>query len=295
MTTPDQLRRSALFMPASNPRALEKAKQLPADVVIFDLEDGVAPAAKEDARRAACAAAASGDYGNRELVIRINGFDTPWFADDFAAVIQTGPDAVLFPKVATPAQIINVADGFRSSSAAGKMMIWAMMETPLGVANAQAIGALASSTAFPLECLVMGTNDLAKDIGCKLDPTAPPLVDALSQCVLAARAHGISVIDGVYNEISDLDGFEKACHFGRDMGFDGKSVIHPSQLDICNGVFAPNPDEVAQAQAIVDAFALSKNKDKGVIMLEGRMVERLHLVMAERVLAAAKNVAATGE
>ncbi|MBV9064407.1 MAG: CoA ester lyase, partial [Methylobacteriaceae bacterium] len=268
-------RRSALYMPGSNARALEKAKSLPADVLIFDLEDAVSPDAKIAARDQVVAAVRQGGYGNREIAVRINAPDTPWGKDDLTAVAEAGPDAVLVPKISTPGDIMMAARGLREAATPDRTRLWAMMETPLAILNADSIARTGADPASRLSLLVMGTNDIAKDTRARLTPGRPAMLAYLSICVAAARAHGCDVIDGVYNDIKDLDGFAAECRQGLEFGFDGKTLIHPSQIDICNRTFAPTEAEVAQARAIIAAFDLPENQAKGVLQIEGKMVELL--------------------
>jgi citrate lyase subunit beta / citryl-CoA lyase len=285
-------RRSVLYMPGSNPKALAKAPTLAADAVILDLEDSVAPDAKPTAR-AQVVAAAKGDFGGREVVIRINGPHTPWGPDDLAAAAAAGPDAILLPKVDGPGAIMVAARLLRENGAPDKTRLWAMMETPNAILNAGQIAAVAADSASRLTVLVMGLNDLAKETRARLTPGRPTMTAWLANCVVAARAHGIDIIDGVYNDINDLDGFRVECEQGRNMGLDGKTLIHPSQIDICNEVFAPTAAEVENARAIIDAFSLPENAGKGVIQLNGKMVELLHAEMAKRTLAIADAITAS--
>src|SRR5947207_9447537 len=268
-------RRSVLYMPGSNARAIEKARTLPADAVILDLEDSVAPDAKAAARRQVTDAVSAGGFGAREVVVRINGLDTQWWLDDLNAVGKAKPDAVLVPKVSSPNHLEDVAERLVDISADQKIRVWAMMETPLAMLNARDIAAAAKDVETRLTAFVMGTNDLAKDTRAKIVPGRAPMLSWLMTCVAAARAHGIDIIDGVYNDIGDAAGFAEECAQGRDMGFDGKALIHPSQIEACNSAFAPGADEVAQARKIIAAFDLPENKSKGVIALDGRMVESL--------------------
>jgi citrate lyase subunit beta/citryl-CoA lyase len=284
-------RRSVLYMPGSNAKALAKAATLPADAVILDLEDSVSPDAKE-AARSQVVEAAKGDFGGREVVIRVNGPHTPWGTDDLIAAAAAGPDAILLPKVDGPGAVMLAARVIRDSGAPDKTRLWAMMETPNAILNAGQLAAVAADSASRLAVLVMGLNDLANETRARLTPGRPTMTVWLALCLVAARAHGIDIIDGVYNDIRDLDGFRAECAQGRDMGFDGKTLIHPGQIDICNEMFAPSAAEVDSARAIVDAFALPENAGKGVIQLNGKMVELLHAEMARRTLAIAEAIAA---
>lgn len=285
-------RRSALYMPGSNARALEKARSLPADVVILDLEDAVAPDAKETARAQVSAAVTAGGFGPREVIVRVNGLDTPWGEEDLAAAIACVPDAILLPKVSTPAVLATVGRRLATAGAPHKIRIWAMVETPLAILNIAEIAAAAADQATRLECFVMGTNDLAKETGARLVPGRAPMLPWLATSLAAARAHGLSILDGVYNNLSDADGFAAECAAGRDMGFDGKTLIHPGQIAAANAAFAPEEAEVAHARAIIAAFDAPENAGKGAINLDGRMVERLHAAMARRTVSLAEAIAA---
>ena len=285
-------RRSVLYMPGSNGRALEKAKTIGADALILDLEDSVAPDQKEQARAQVAGAVKGGGYGQRELVIRINALTTAWGHEDMAVAAAVGPDAVLIPKVSTPGDIMKAAKELREAGAPEKTRLWAMMETPLAVLNADAIVRTAGDPAARLGVLVMGTNDLAKESRARLIKGRAPMLAWLSICVLAARAHGVEIIDGVYGDLADEAGFRAECEQGRDFGMDGKTLIHPNQVAICNEVFAPASAEVEWARKIIAAFELSENLDKGVISLDGRMVERLHAAMARHTVTIAEAIAA---
>ncbi len=285
-------RRSVLYMPGSNARALAKASSLAADALILDLEDSVAPDAKEAARLQVVEAVRADNFGAREIVIRVNGPHTPWGPDDLTAAIAAAPDAILLPKVDGPGAIMVAARSMREGGAPDKTRLWAMMETPNAILNAGSIAAVAANSASRLAVLVMGLNDLAKETRARLTPGRPAMTAWLANCVVAARAHGVDIVDGVYNDIKDLDGFRAECLQGRDMGLDGKTLIHPGQIDVCNEVFAPTPAEIDGARAIIDAFALPENAGKGVIQLNGRMVELLHAKMAGRTLAVADAIAA---
>jgi citrate lyase subunit beta/citryl-CoA lyase len=284
---PIRPRRSVLYMPGSNARALDKARTLPADALILDLEDAVAPEAKETARAQVCAAVTAG-YGKREAVVRINALSTPWGEQDLQAVAAAEPDAILVPKLSTPDELIAVEQ--RLAGADRSLGLWAMVETPLAILN---IAALAGAGGR-LGCLVMGTNDLIKELRGVHTQDRLNLAAALGLSVLAARAHGLAIIDGVYNDIDDSEGFAASCAQGRSFGFDGKTVIHPNQIEPCNLAFAPSPEEVATANKIVAAFALPENKGKGAIKLDGRMVELLHAENARRTVALAHAIAAMG-
>jgi len=284
-------RRSVLYMPGSNARAIEKAKSLPIDGLILDLEDAVAPDAKAAARQQAADAVAAGGFGPREVVIRTNGISSPWFADDITAVIQAKPDAVLIPKIETAQQLELVGQRLLDGHADRKIRVWAMIETPRAIFNIEALGRAAADSETRLSCFVLGTNDLAKETRARQVPGRVPMLAWLSMAVMAAHAGGIDVLDGVYNDIADADGFVRECEQGRDFGFEGKTLIHPNQIAPCNAVFSPAPDEVAQARAIIAEFEKPENKGKGVVQVGGRMVERMHADMAGRTVAIAEAIA----
>jgi len=284
-------RRSVLYMPGSNLRALAKARMLPADAVILDLEDSVSPDQKALARDQVVATAREGGFGAREVVIRINNLESPWGRDDLIAAASARPDAILLPKVDGPGAIMQAARELRGAGAPESVRLWAMMETPLAILNAGSIASAAADPAARLEVLVMGLNDLAKETRARFTPGRGAMTPWLAICVAAARAHGVDLIDGVYNDIANLEGFKAECEQGRDMGLDGKTLIHPSQIEICNEIFAPTEAEVDAAAKIIAAFDEPANRDKGVIQLNGRMVERLHADMARRTLSIAAGVA----
>jgi citrate lyase subunit beta/citryl-CoA lyase len=284
-------RRSALYMPGSNARALEKAKTLPADALILDLEDSVAPDQKATARDQVCAAVAGGGYGGRELVIRINALDTPWGEADLAAAAAAAPDAILVPKVSSAEALAAVGLRLRKLGAAERTRVWAMIETPLAILEAPAIASAAHDVDTRLSCLVMGTNDLAKDTRARLLPGRAAMLPWLMTALAAARSSGIDILDGVYNTLSDEAGFRRECEQGRDCGFDGKTLIHPGQVAAANEIFAPSAQEVENARAILAAFERPENAHKGAISLDGRMVERLHADMARRIVALAEAIA----
>jgi citrate lyase subunit beta/citryl-CoA lyase len=283
-------RRSVLYMPGANDRALEKAKSLPADAVILDLEDSVVPEAKVLARERVCAAVKEGGYGRRELVIRTNALETIWGTADLLAAAEAAPDAILIPKVAHPGDIISSAKILKSVNAAEKTRLWAMMETPQAILNAREIAAVAMDPENRLECLVLGTNDLLKESRARALHDRFAIVPWLALTVVAARAYGLDIIDGVYNDYRDEAGFRAECEHGRTLGMDGKTLIHPSQVGPCNEVFSPTDEEVAWSRKIIEAFSQPVNAQKGVITVEGKMVERLHLVMARRTAAIAHAV-----
>ena len=285
-------RRSVLYMPGSNARALEKARTLPADALILDLEDAVAPDAKEIARAQVCAAVTQGGYGRRELVIRVNGLSTPWGRDDLAAAAKAGPDAVLIPKVSSPGDVMIAARDLRDAGAPDTTRIWAMMETPQAILNADSIVRAALDPASRLAVLVMGTNDIAKETRARLVPGRAPMLAYLSICLAAARAYGVDIVDGVYNNLSDMEGFEAECRQGVELGMDGKTLIHPNQCGPANAIFAPSQAEVDWGKKIISAFDHPENASRGALQLDGRMVERLHAEMARRTVAIAEAIAA---
>ena len=284
-------RRSVLYMPGSNARAMEKARELPADAVIFDLEDAVAPDAKAKARELVVEALKKGGFGNREVLVRINGLDTGWWRDDLVAVAAAGPDALLVPKVSTPEELRAVARHLTGVRAEANVRFWAMMETPLAMLNARDIAAAAIDKDTRLVGFVMGTNDLAKDTRARIVPGRAPMLPWLMTCIAAARAYGIEILDGVYNELGNAEGFAAECRQAHELGFDGKTLIHPQQIAPCNAAFSPSEEEVAWARTIIAAFDQPDNANKGVIQIDGRMVERLHADMARRTVAIADAIA----
>jgi citrate lyase beta subunit len=280
--------RSVLYMPGSRPRALEKARTLAADALILDLEDAVAPAEKANARELVATAVEGGGYGSRKLIVRVNGFDTAWGEADIARAAQAQPDAILLPKVESPADVARAALLMADAGAEERVRIWAMMETPRGALNALAI-----ADSHPrLEGFVLGTNDLVKDLGAAHTPDRLPLVASLGLCLLAARAAGLVCVDGVYNAFQDAEGLRAACVQGRDMGFDGKTLIHPDQLAIANEVFAPSTEAVDLARRQVEAFEAATARGEGVAVVDGRIVENLHVVTAKRLIGRAEAIAA---
>jgi len=284
-------RRSVLYMPGANARALEKARTLPADALILDLEDAVAPEAKAEARARVAEAVKSRGFGHREVVIRVNGRDTPWGMADLEAAVAARPDAILLPKVSRPSDIASAAGMLADRHAPLEMRLWAMMETPAAILNAREIAAAASDPGNRLSCLVLGTNDLVKETRARADAGRAAVVPWLATCVLAARANGLDVLDGVYNDFKDESGFRAECEQGRSLGMDGKTLIHPAQIAPCNDIFSPSEDEVERSRAIIAAFERPDNAGAGVITIEGRMVERLHLDMARRSVAIAEAIA----
>jgi citrate lyase subunit beta/citryl-CoA lyase len=288
MTQTARPRRSALYMPASNAKAMEKAKTLACDVVILDLEDAVAPDAKQAAREQAVAAIKAGGFGRRELVLRVNGLDTPWGADDLAAAAQAGPDAILVPKVNDAADVAAYDRAIQGAPAATRL--WAMIETSRSLFNLQQIAEAAATSR--LSGWVMGTNDIAKEMRFRQTPGREPFLAGLSMSVAAARMAGLVILDGVYNTLDDEMGLEAICEQGVDFGFDGKTLIHPKQIDICNRVFSPSADEVAWAKTLIAAFSLPENAGKGAIRVEGRMAELLHKTQAEQLVAVSEAITA---
>lgn len=285
-------RRSVLYMPGANERALEKAKTIPADALILDLEDAVAPEAKADARERVCAAAASGSYGQREVAIRVNGIGTPWHNDDLRAAAAAGPAAVVVPKINSADDVHAIERALQAGGAPEHTTIWAMLETPVAILHAEEI----TTSSARLSVLVMGTNDLAKELRAEHVPGRAPLLAGLSLAVLATRLAGKEILDGVYNTVADLEGFGAECRQAREFGFDGKTLIHPTQVAPCNTAFAPTQDEIALSREIIDAFEAAQNDGRGVVTVRGRMIENLHVEQARRVLAVAAAIGAlTGQ
>ncbi len=286
-TTSLRPRRSVLYMPGANERALEKAKGLAADALILDLEDAVAPDAKVEARARVCAAASSGEYGNRELTIRANSIGTPWHDDDLVAIATSGADAVVIPKVNNRAEVEQVDAALTAAGAPGSLKIWAMLETPEAVVNA------ADIASHPrLAVLVLGTNDLVKELQAEFVPGRAPIMHALQACVVGARVAGKVILDGVFNTLDDADGFEAECVQGRQMGMDGKTLIHPKQLEPANRVWAPTDEAVADARELITAFDAAIAAGDGVVVVNGKMVENLHVEQAKRTIAVADAIAA---
>ena len=272
-------RRSVLYLPGNNERALEKAKTLPVDGLILDLEDAVAPDHKEVARENVCRAARSGDYGQREVTIRVNPFGTPWHEGDVAAACAAGPAGIVVPKVGSADEVRDLVAAMEHHGAPEHTSLWAMIETPAAVLDVRGIAAASDRLAV----LVLGVNDLVKELGARHVAGREPLLATLSLSLLAARAAGIAILDGVWNDVRDLHGLEDECRQGRDLGFDGKTLIHPAQVEPCNRVFAPSPEEVQDARGIVDAWEAGGGA--GVVTYGGRMVESLHVDIARRVIA----------
>ena len=280
-------RRSVLYMPAANERALEKAKTITADALILDLEDAVAPDAKEAARDNAVAAAGSGEYGNREITIRCNGLDTPWGAGDLAAAATSGAAAVVIPKVNSHAYLEEVERQLDAAGAPVEMSIWAMVETPTAILDIRSI-----ANHGRVNVLVMGNNDLAKELRTGVVPERTPLLPHLAMALLGAREAGKVILDGVYNDVKDAEGFLAEAEQGKAMGFDGKTLVHPSQVDPANSVWAPTDDEVDFSRRVIEAFEEAEAEGRGVITVDGRMIENLHVDNARRVLAVADAIAA---
>ena len=276
-------RRSCLYMPGANERALEKAKGLPADTLILDLEDAVAPEAKEAARESIRAAVKAGGYEHREIVVRMNGLDTDWGQADLKMAVEAGADAILAPKVIDGGDIDRLDDAMSRAGAPDTMGLWVMIEMPKAILNIQDIAEAVGRTR--LTTFVMGTNDLAKEYRARMTPDRLAFQTALGLSIAAARAYDIIAIDGVYNDIKNEDGLIAECEQGRDMGFDGKTLIHPSQLAAANRIFAPSPHDVEHAKAVIDAFADPENASKGVLKVNGKMTELLHLDEARRTVA----------
>jgi len=281
-------RRSALYMPASNARAVEKARQLPCDVVILDLEDAVAPEMKVEARAAAAAHVRAGGFGRREVVVRVNALSTLWGEGDLEAIAKAGPAAVLVPKIGSAEDVAQYDAAL--AAAPGATKLWAMIETCPAVLDLKAIAATAATTR--LAAFVMGVNDLAKEMRARQTPDRAAFIPFLAQSVAAARAFGLIALDGVHNEIEDLAALETVCRQGADLGFDGKTVIHPSHLAVCNRLFAPPPEDVAWARAVVEAFGRPENASKGALRVEGRLAEHLHLAESRRLIAVSEAIAA---
>ncbi len=288
MTAEHRPRRSVLYMPGANARALQKSRNLPADGLIFDLEDAVAPDAKLNARKQVIEAVDEGGYGKREIFIRVNGLNTPWGYDDLVAAAKAAPDAVLLPKVESAEMVRQAESVLESHGAPSGMAIWCMMETPRGTLHAEEI-----ADASPrLGGLVMGTSDLAKDLQAQHTAMRLPLITPLGLCMHAARAARIAILDGVFLDLNDHEGFVDSCRQGAELGFDGKTLIHPKQLEAANEVFAPSEDELRLSRRIIDAYAAAEAEGKGVVVVDGKLIERLHVDHAKRVVALAEAIGA---
>ena len=290
MTVTPRPRRSVLYMPGANERALEKAKGIAADALILDLEDAVAPDAKPEARARVCAAASSGEYGAKEIAIRVNGIGTPWHDEDIAAAAVAGPDAILVPKVNSADEVSLLVAALERSGAPERTKLWAMLETPVAVLGAESIAGASDR----LTVLVMGTNDLAKELFAEHVPGRAPLQFGLQACLMAARRHGKVILDGVFNDIKDETGFHAECVQAHQFGFDGKTLIHPSQVEPCNEIFAPSADDIEHSRKVIAAFDEAQAEGRGVVTVDGRMIENLHVESARRVLAVADAIAALG-
>jgi citrate lyase subunit beta/citryl-CoA lyase len=292
MTRP---RRSHLFMPGSNPRALDKARNLAADGLILDLEDSVAPDAKAVARDQIAAAIAAKGFGKREILIRTNGLDTPWWADDVAMAAKASPDGILVPKVSSVEDLDTIGRRLAELGAAPTVKVWAMIETARAVLHAEELAAAGRDPARRLSGFVFGPNDISRETRIKMLPGRAAMIPMITHCILATRAHGLEILDGPYSDINNPDGFATECAQGRDLGFDGKTLIHPSQIEACNAIFTPPEEEVARARKIIAAFELPENVSRGAIRLDGAMVERLHADMARRTIEIADAIAAMGK
>ena len=273
-------RRSILYMPGSNPRALEKGRVLAADGLILDLEDSVAPDAKALARDQISRAISAGGYGKRELIVRVNEIKSPWGLDDLKAVATMGADAILLPKVESADSVKQIEEIIASASASNDLTIWCMMETPLGVLNAKEI----AHASPKVEALVMGTSDLAKDLHCSHRPDRLAFLTSLGLCMLAARSNSIAILDGVHLDLDDNEGFEASCLQGRDWGFDGKTLIHPKTIDVANKVFSPSTKDVDWSKKIILAHAEAVARGEGIVVVDGKLIENLHVINAERLV-----------
>jgi citrate lyase subunit beta / citryl-CoA lyase len=280
-------RRSVLYMPGANDKALEKAKTLPTDAIIFDTEDSVAPDMKSIARDKVAAAVGSGDYGNRELTIRVNGLDTEWCTDDLRSAAKASPSGIVVPKINSAADVAKVESIIESAGASDDTTIWAMLETPAAIERAVEI----ATSSERLEVLIMGTNDLAKELRAGLVPGRAPLLWGLARCVNAARFADKVILDGVYNDVKDPDGFAAECGQGAEMGFDGKTLIHPTQVEPCNAAYSPSEDEIEYSRRVIEAFEAGIAEGKGVVTVDGRMIENLHVANARRAIAQAQAIA----
>ena len=285
-------RRSLLFMPGSNARALEKARNLPADGIILDLEDSVAPDAKTIARDQIAAAIAAKGFGKREVLIRVNSLDTPWWGEDLGMAGRSQPNGILVPKVSSIEDLNAIGDRLDGLNAPASIKVWAMIETARAVLHAEELAAASRDTKTRLEGFVFGPNDISRETRIRMQPGRAAMIPMITHCILAARAHGLEILDGPYSDFSNVDGFAAECAQGRDLGFDGKTLIHPGQIEACNAIFTPPKEEVAEARRIIAAFEQPENVARGAIQLDGRMVERLHAEMARRTIAIADAIAA---
>ena len=291
MTRP---RRSLLFMPGSNARALEKARNLPADGLILDIEDSVGPDAKATAREQIAEAIAGQGFGKREVWIRTNSLDTQWWADDVAMAGKAKPDGILVPKVSSVADLNKIGDRLNDIGADPSIKVWAMIETAQAVLDADKLAAASGDPKTRLAGFVFGPNDISRETRIKMQPGRAAMIPMITHCILASRAHGLEILDGPYSDFSNVDGFALECAQGRDLGFDGKTLIHPGQIVACNAIFTPPAEEVAQARRIIAAFQQPENASRGAIQLDGQMVERLHAEMARRTIEIADAIAALG-
>jgi citrate lyase subunit beta/citryl-CoA lyase len=287
-------RRSPLFMPGSNARALEKARNLPADVIILDLEDSVAPDAKGLARDQIAQAIAAKGFGKREVWVRTNSLDSAWWADDSAMAGQAKPDGILVPKVSSVEDLKAIGDRLAAVHADPSIKVWAMIETARAVLDADKLAAASRDPKTRLAGFVFGPNDIARETRIRMMPGRAAMIPMMTHCILATRAYGLEIFDGPYSDFSNVDGFGQECTQGRDLGFDGKTLIHPGQIEACNAIFTPPEEEIAQARKIIAAFELPENAARGAIRLDGQMVERLHADMARRTIAIADAIAAMG-
>jgi len=285
-------RRSLLFMPGSNARALEKARILPADGIILDLEDSVAPEAKAMARDQIAQAIAAGGFGRREVLIRVNSLDTPWWVDDIAMAGKARPDGILVPKISSVEDLKAIADRLRDADTS--IRVWAMIETARAVLHAEELAAASRDSGTRLAGFVFGPNDISRETRIRMLPGRATMLPLITHCILATRAHGLEILDGPYSDFSNVDGFAQECAQGRDLGFDGKTLIHPGQIEACNAIFTPPAEEVAYARKVIEAFEQPENAARGAIRLDGQMVERLHADMARRTIAIADAIAAMG-
>src|ERR1700693_4608856 len=287
-------RRSLLFMPGSNARALEKARNLPADGIILDLEDSVAPEAKALARDQIAQAIAAGGYGKREILIRTNALDSPWWIDDITMAAKAKPDGILVPKVSSVEDLATIARSLRDADANPSILVWTMIETAHAVLHAEQLAAASRGVEPRLAGFVFGPNDISRETRIRMQPGRTAMIPMITHCILATRAHGLEILDGLYSDISNTDGFGQECTQARDLGFDGKTLIHPGQIEACNAIFTPPAEEVAHARKIIAAFERPENAARGAISLDGQMVERLHADMAKRTIAIADAIAAMG-
>ena len=287
-------RRSLLFMPGSNARALEKARNLPADGIVLDLEDSVAPDAKAMARDQIAQAIAEKGFGKREILIRVNALDSPWWIDDVTMAGKAAPDGILVPKISSVKDLNAIADRLGDINADNAIKVWVMIETARGVLHAEEIARAARDSETRLAGFVFGPNDISRETRIKMQPGRAAMIPMMTHCILAARAHGLEILDGPYSDFSNTDGFALECAQARDLGFDGKTLIHPGQIVACNAIFTPPAEEVAHARKIITAFERPENASRGAIQIEGHMVERLHADMARRTIAIADAIAAMG-